>query len=188
MVARLKTWCRFTAFMTMNGLVLGGIYFFVIGPCLELLSDQQALIEKRTQTLEQVKSVIARNRLIASIDPGQIEAASSRFLQGDSESLLSANLLKRLRQIAEAKGVSLSSVAMLPAREWFDRRLVGTRVEFSGSTQDVAGVLSAIEHGASLFFINHAKLSQVKGTDDGAADDAVAVTIEVYGATQWPEG
>jgi Type II secretion system (T2SS), protein M subtype b len=185
---RVKAWCRFTAFIVANGLILACVYFLIVSPTVRLLSDRQALIEQRGRVLEQVKSVIARNRTVAAIDPEQVEAAAQRFLKGDSESLLSADLLKRLRQIAEEEGVSLASVALLPPREWFGRRLVGTRIEFSGPTDDVVGVISAIEHGSSLFFINHAKLSQMKGVEGGMAEDAVAVTLEIYGATQWPEG
>jgi hypothetical protein len=187
MAASLKAWSRFIAFIAANGLALVCVYLLVIEPSLGLLTRQKDEIEQRTRNLEQVRSVIARNRTIASIDPGQIEAAAQRFLQGDSESLLSADLLRRLRQAAEEQSMALNSVALLPPREWFDRRLVGARIEFSGPTKNVVNVLSSIEHGSSLFFINNAKLSQARSPDGAAADDAVSAVIEVYGVARWPE-
>jgi hypothetical protein len=187
MDASLKTWSRFIAFVAANGLALVCVYLLVIEPALGLLTRQRDEIEQRTRVLEQVRSVIARNRMIASIDPSQIEAAAQRFLQGDSESLLSADLLRRLRQAAEEQGMALSSVSLLPPREWFDRRLVGARIEFSGPTKNVANVLSSIEHSPSLFFINNAKLSQARSPEGAAADDAVSAVIEVYGVTRWQE-
>jgi hypothetical protein len=113
MDASLKTWSRFIAFVAANGLALVCVYLLVIEPALGLLTRQRDEIEQRTRVLEQVRSVIARNRMIASIDPSQIEAAAQRFLQGDSESLLSADLLRRLRQAAEEQGMASASTGMV---------------------------------------------------------------------------
>jgi hypothetical protein len=184
MTTLFKVWSRFIAFAAANGVALIGVYLLVIEPGLELLARQQDQIERRTRTLEQVRSVISRNRTIATIEPSRVEAAAQRFLQGDSESLLSADLLKRLRQVADQQGMSLSSVALLPPQEWFDRRLVGARIEFAGPTKNVANVLSSIEHGPSLFFIKNAKLSQARSVHGAAADDTVLAIIEVYGVTR----
>jgi hypothetical protein len=175
---------RPAVFIAANGaaaLVLG---LALIRPGIDFLQDQRRRIEQGALALERVRSTIARNEAASAIGPEQIEAAARRFIQGNSEGLQNADLLGRLRQTADEQGVSLGSATTLPPRQWAERRLVGARVEFNASTERAARVLADLEYGPALLFVERAKLSP--NPEEG--DDSVAVTVEVYGVAQWPDG
>ena len=180
---QIKTWARFAVFVTANGLALAGIYIFLVEPGFEFLRDQERQIKQNALVLEHLHSNLRRKQSISSLDPIETEKAAQRFLQGNTENLLNADLLTRLRQIADAHSVSFSSVTNLPPRDWIGRQLVGARVEFTAPTQRVAELLSNMEDGPSFLFIRSAKLATVGEGD--ASEKRLGVSIEVYGVTRW---
>lgn len=183
---QVKTWARFAVFVTANGLALAGIYIFLVEPGFEILRDQKKQIEHTALVLEHLRSNLTRKQSISSLDPIETEKAAQRFLQGNTENLQNADLFTRLRQIADAHGVSFSSVTNLAPREWIGRQLVGARVEFTAPTQRVAELLSNIEDGPSFLFIRSAKLATAGEGD--ATEKRLGVSIEVYGVTRWSKG
>ena len=183
---QIKTWARFAVFVTANGLALAGIYIFLVEPGFEILRDQKKQIEHTALVLEHLRSNLTRKQSISSLDPIETEKAAQRFLQGNTENLQNADLFTRLRQIADAHGVSFSSVTNLAPRDWIGRQLVGARVEFTAPTQRVAELLSNIEDGPSFLFIRSAKLATAGEGD--ATEKRLGVSIEVYGVTRWSKG
>lgn len=183
---QIKTWARFAVFVTANGLALAGIYIFLVEPGFEILRDQKKQIEHTALVLEHLRSNLTRKQSISSLDPIETEKAAQRFLQGNTENLQNADLFTRLRQIADAHGVSFSSVTNLAPRDWIGRQLVGARVEFTAPTQRVVELLSNIEDGPSFLFIRSAKLATAGEGD--ATEKGLGVSIEVYGVTRWSKG
>lgn len=183
---QIKTWTRFAVFITANGLALAGIYILLVEPGLEMLRDQERRIKQNSLVLEHLNSTLTRKQSISSLDPIETERAAQRFLQGNTENLLNADLLTRLRQIADGHAVSFSSVTNLAPRDWFGRQLVGARVEFTAPTQRVAELLSSIEDGSSFLFIRSVKLATAGESD--ASEKRLGVSIEVYGVTRWSKG
>jgi hypothetical protein len=178
-----KGWLRSTIFLGANGVLVALVYLLLVVPAVDLLQDQRWRIEQGTLALEQARSVIARNEAISSVSPADVEAAAQRFIQGNRESLLDVDLLRRLRQLAGEQGVSFRSITPLPPREWLARRLVGARIEFAAPAGQAAAFLMSIEHGPSLLFIHQAALSP----DREGGTDTLALTLEVYGVAQWSE-
>ena len=183
---QIKTWARFAVFVTANGLALAGIYIFLVEPGFEILREQKKQIEHTALVLEHLRSNLTRKQSISSLDPIETEKAAQRFLQGNTENLQNADLFTRLRQIADAHGVSFSSVTNLAPRDWIGRQLVGARVEFTAPTQRVVELLSNIEDGPSFLFIRSAKLATAGEGD--ATEKGLGVSIEVYGVTRWSKG
>ena len=179
----LAQWARLTVFLAANGIALAALYFAVLDPALGFLADQRHQIEAGLMRLEQAAAMAERDRLAATLDPAEVERAAERFIQGHDEGLLVADLLTRLRRVGEEEGVSFVSVAALPPREWHGRSLVGARVEVTASTVRMAMLLSAIESGQTLLFINRAKLS---AQSEERSDDTVTAVFDVYGIPQWP--
>ena len=179
-----RNWGRSIVFIGGNAAVLAALYALLLSPARDLLQDQQSRIEQAGPRLEQARSSRARNDAVSALDPAAISSVALWFLQGETASLLNADLLTRLRQVAENHGVSFTSVAALPEREWLGRQLIGARVEFSATNRRVAEVLSAIEHGRSFLFIRRAQLSAA--SEKEASDGTIIANIEVYGVTGWP--
>jgi hypothetical protein len=182
MRANVMKWGRFGLFLGANALAVVGLGLIVAEPGIELLREQRARIEQGSARLDQAQSLIAREALMAAIEPAEIEQASQRFVQGESGSLANADLLTRLRQAGEQKGVSFTSVTTLPPRERSGRQFAGARIEFAAPTRRTAELLSHIEDGQSFLFITRAKLSAAVESD--AADGVVVAMVDVYGATR----
>jgi Type II secretion system (T2SS), protein M subtype b len=178
MRADIVKWGRFVLFVLANGLAVAGLCVLFSTPAIDLLQEQRVRIEQGSALLQQASSVIARASLIAAIEPAEIEQAAQRFVHGESGSLANADLLTRLRQAGEEKGVSFSSVTTLPPREWSGRQLAGARIEFTAPTPRAAELLSHIEDGPSFLFITRAKLSAARESE--ADDGTVAAMVDVY--------
>jgi hypothetical protein len=181
-----RSWIRFTVFVAGNSLALAGVYILAIEPAIEALRERESRIEQSAIRLEQLRSAVARKQSMSKLDANEIEHATKRFLQGSNESLSTADLLTRLRQVADDHAVSFSSVTTLPSRNWFGRQLVGARIEFATGTPRVAEVMAGIEEETCFLFIRSARLT----SPDEAASNAerLGVIIEVYGVTRWSSG
>jgi hypothetical protein len=180
-----SSWTRTTLFLFGNCIFAFGLYSFVFCPVRDQLRDQQDRIAQVAPKLEQARSSISRSLAFSTLDAAQITAASRRFVQGETANLLSADLLTRLRQIADANGVNFTTLSPLPEREWLARKMVGAKVEFSASNRQVADVLTSIERGKAFLFIRRAHISSSSERED---DDTLAAEIEIYGVTGWQRG
>ncbi|WP_132254001.1 type II secretion system protein GspM [Methylobacterium segetis] len=181
---------RFAVFLGCNALALLLVSGLILSPALGLLSDQQEAIARMEPRLEQARSAIARAAALSEQDPATLQDLAQRFVQGETESLLQADLLLRLREIAESHGVAFASVASLPEREAMGRRVVGARIEFQASDHRAAALLSSLERGPAFLFIRNAQLSaagaqlSASGAEE-PGEDAVSVSVEVYGVAGW---
>src|SRR4051812_17728721 len=97
-MGNLLGWTRLGAFLGGNALALAALYMLLFSPVRDFLADQQSRIEQIAPRLDQAKSTLARNQAVAALAPAELSAGTQRFIQGDSLSLLNADLLTRLRQ------------------------------------------------------------------------------------------
>lgn len=178
-------WLRFGIFLGANLAVAAAVLMTLAGPAMDLLADQRRQLDAGILRLQQATAAANRSEQIANIDPAVVDRAFQRFLQGESESLLAADLQTRLRERATASGLSFSSIATLPPRDWNGYHLIGTRIELSGPSEAVARFMSSLEGGSSLLFVQRAKLSMQGQAEADAA--AVSVSMDIYGATLWPK-
>lgn len=185
MKPRFRAPWRLVALLAIHGLAVGCLYVLVISPALEILQEQKRTIEQKSVALGQASRVDALNAGMADIDQDRLEAASKRFIQGENARLLGANLLTELRAIAADHGVSFRSISTLPNRDWSGRLFVGAQAEFAAPTRQAADLLSRIENGQPFLFVRNAKFNA--SADASAGEDRIDVTLEIYGATQWPK-
>jgi hypothetical protein len=183
-MSNLFGWGRFGAFLGGNALALAALYLLLFCPVRDFLADQQSRIEQIGPRLDQARSTLARNRALSSLDAAELSAGTQRFMQGESNSLLNADLLTRLRQLGEQHGATFSSVTTLPEREWRGRKLVGAKLEFAGKTRQVADLVAAIENGRSYLFVTRAQLSA--SADQDAIGGTITASLDIYGVSGWP--
>jgi hypothetical protein len=182
-MGHLLGWGRFGVFLGGNALALAALYLLLFSPVRDFLADQQSRIEQIGPRLEQARSTLARNQALASLDAAELSAGTQRFIQGDSVSLLNADLLTRLRHLGDQHGVSFSSVTTLSQREWRGRKLVGAKIEFSGKTREIAEFVAATENGRSYLFITRAQLSPLADRDSFGG--TMTANLEIYGVSGW---
>jgi hypothetical protein len=186
MMAGSRSWLRFTTFLVLNGLGLALLYGAAIAPVVDLLREQRGRIEAHALLLVQAASAAERNRLAASVQPADLEAAAARFVRGRTETLRQADLLVRLRSIGAESGVVLDSLRSLPAQPWAEGSLVGAQLEFKAGTEEAVAFLTAIEHGPSLLYIQRARISNA-GNGHPSEPDTISASVEVFGVSQDPD-
>lgn len=183
---QVRPWIRFSAFVAANALAVAGVYILAIEPAIAALQERESRIEQSAIRLEQLRSALVRKQSMSKLDANEIEQATKRFLQGSNESLSTADLLTRLRQVADDHAVSFSSVTTLPSRNWLGRQLVGARIEFAAATPRVAEVMAGIEEDTCFLFIRSARLTTP--IEAASRAERLGVIIEVYGVTRWSSG
>jgi len=183
MIAQLCTWRRFILFCTGNVLVAILLYALTLQPALDYLQEQRSSIEERKFALSRAAALVKRRDLILQMRRDADQLMITPFVQGESPGLRSAELLGKLRQLAEGHNMAFGSVTTLPAREWEGFEFVGARIEVTALSSDMAAMLSSIEGGWPFLFIHSVKLA--RQTAPETADDRVAAALEIYGATAW---
>jgi hypothetical protein len=181
--ARRYDWRRFSVFVGANLAALGVLASFAILPFIELLQDQRQRIDQAMAGLHRMTSVLDRKEQIATRTETEGVWLSKPFLQGETLNVLNTELLSRLRRLADQHRIVFNSLASQPSRSAGGFHYVGARVEFSASSAQASGILSAMENEPPFLYLYNVKLSAVQPS--AAGEEMVAVTLEVYGATRW---
>jgi hypothetical protein len=183
MAARMADWGRFVLLIGLHGIGASLLIAFVLDGAFDVLGEQRRRMDDSASAIAQAASRSDTGSRVAGIEPSQVDAATRLFVQGRTQSLLIADLLTSLRQIAEGHGIVLASVATLAEREWSGLRFVGVRIEFAAPTPQAAAFLLDVDEGDRLLFSGRTRLSPVKNSDDPS--EVVSVSVEVHGATRW---
>ncbi|MCC6890686.1 MAG: hypothetical protein IT536_19350 [Hyphomicrobiales bacterium] len=170
-------------FFGTSALALLLFYLVAVGPFMDLMADQRERIDRVATKALRMDALIERKAAIASMDSASAVRSTEAFLQGDGLSQLNANMLAKLRQVAESHEIVFNSMASQPQRTWNGAVFVGARVEFTATSLQASRFMSALESGTPFLFIHAAKLSAVARPQE--PEETVAATLEIYGATRW---
>jgi hypothetical protein len=176
---------RPAVFIAVNLLAAAGAYAIAVDPIVTVIQERHQQIDQKAQAFVRMASLVEREQLIENVAKESDEVLKRSFLQGESSTMLNADLLSRLRQSADRHQVSFNSVASLPQRNWHNQVLASARVEFVASSLKASELLADLEAGQPFLFIHSAKLTAAASQDGG--EETVAVALEVYGATRWHE-
>lgn len=182
---RFSNWLRPAIFVGVNLIGLLSLYLVAIDPIVTFLQDRHQEIDRKAQTFVRMASLLERQQLISSVADESEIVSTQPFLQGETPSMLNADLLAKLRQLGERHRISFNSVASQPQRKWLGHVLVGARVEFVASSLQASELLAEIESSLPFLFVHSARLSAAQKPDGG--EETVAVALEIYGATRWRE-
>lgn len=151
-----------------------------------VVASQQEGLASATRRLAVERALARRNAAVLKLDPARVQDLSSRFIQGETASIQSANLLTLLKTVGDRHAVTFTSVSVLPNLDWQGSSLIGARIEFTASNDRVAAVLSAIEQGHAPLVIPR---MQLRATGDQLSQtDQIAANLDVYGLARWPGG
>lgn len=177
-------WTRLTLFLAANVAALVLLAYLVVSLGQSVLVDQRRRITLATGRLALARAIASRHAASNALDPADIDGAAMRFLQGETASIQTADLLMRLKSLGDRNAVTLTSVSTMTGMEWRGRSLVGARIEFTASNERVASVIQSIEQGQPLLFIRRA---QLQAAGDRVSDvDVIAANLEVYGLPRGP--
>jgi hypothetical protein len=172
-------------FLGANLVLLLIVYFIAVDPVVTFMQERHHEIDRKAQAFVRMASLIERQQSISSGVDEPAGVSTQPFLQGETPSILNADLLAKLRQSAERHHVSFISVASQPHRKWLGHVLVGARVEFVASSRQTTELLTEIEASLPFLFVHSARLAASPKPDGG--EEVVAVALEIYGATRWRE-
>lgn len=174
-------------FLAVNGLILASLYFGVAQPIISALSEGEAGLAERRETLARFRAVTAQARQVADYAK-KVETDNTRgeFLDGDSDGLVAANLQSKLKAAAAEAKVNVRSLQMLPSKNLEGATLTGARLDVTGSLPAINALARSLESAMPLLLIADADLRKealVWGAPD-TGDASLSAQFDVFGAAK----
>lgn len=139
--------------------------------------ETETAIEDSRILLGRLEQAVAEARPHEGAEQLSNDAADVMMVE-ESEGLAIAALQARLSDLASASGLRIESSSGLPARDQGALRLIGLRIEVSGSDETVGQVLHGIETARPLLLIEGAR---IRGRS-GESEPRVDAILDVYAA------
>ncbi|WP_162901236.1 type II secretion system protein GspM [Breoghania sp. L-A4] len=140
---------RVAALALLAGLVASLILFIAI-PAYDSYAALGAQIETARVNLGRFQAIISGQAPAASMDSGEWEGQA---WDGQSESIVAANVQAFIQTQARDNNVSVISVSPLQARPFEKFRTIGLRIECEGEIGAVRDLIGALENHKPFIFI-----------------------------------
>ena len=169
-------------------LVLGGVYFLVVAPVLDLYGQREANLADRRMLAPRLSAAGAELRTLrARLTELQASATTRNIaLDGASDAIAGANLQSRIEELANSVGVTTSSTEGIAAENRGGYRRIGLRLAINGDYDAIIKLLGAIETTAPPLVLNnlqfHGTLRQMGQPPMGQPQTSrIDAGFEVYG-------
>lgn len=103
------------------------------------------------------------------------------YLQGDNETLVSAQLQSRIRNVAQASGGKLTSTQVLAGTDEAGFRRIGVRVTMTADIPDLQKMLHKLESDRPYLFLDNVDISGEQSRRRDGRDGGLTVSFDVYG-------
>jgi general secretion pathway protein M len=163
---------------------LGAAYLLVADPLLDLCRARQTILEQR-RTLALHLGAVASELPSLRAHVAELRAAASKrrgdLFEGDSDAIASANLQKRVEELAMSVGATIVSSETLPAEPRGPYRRIGIRVGLHDKYEAVIKLLAALETATPLLVTGglhmHGTIKRTSTSEPWRID----TSFEVYG-------
>jgi general secretion pathway protein M len=157
--------------------LLWALYALGARPVITEFEHSQASIEQSSLLLVRYQRVASKlPRLQHEIEALRgDELAKLGFMDGDNETLVTAELQTKLKELAESRGGEVRSTQVLPARDEQGFRRVRVRLEASIGMDGLLRLLHAIESSNPFLFIDTADLRARPNREPAAALDSAVI-------------
>jgi general secretion pathway protein M len=147
-------------------------------------------IANQRTTLGRFAAVAAlQNRLGDAERAGRAASASAAYLAGEGDQIKSATLQTLLANIAAENGLRLTSTRALNPIERNDLRLIGVRVQFTASIEQLREILYAVESKQPFLFVEGLQVHTVSAmAHDPEHAGILDVRADIYGAAPRKRG
>ncbi len=176
-------------------LLLAAIGFGLVAPVLAARQEARMAIAETQALIERFNGVAAaRDTVEAQVAAARQSLAESPvFLRGETQTVASAELQRRLRALVDESGGQVQILRDLPAGTPRDG-LVPLRVQvsFTAPIQGVSSVLAAIETGQPLLFVDGVSVRATLARTDPtrpfttAPDLQAQITVRGFGLEATP--
>lgn len=167
-------------------LAVAVIYAIVLRPFIDLYADQREAISEQRQLLDRYRRyAAARADLGEQLEVLQSDrSAQEGYLQGDSETLVAAQLQNRIRSVVQATGAKLSSTQVLQATDEASFRRITVRVTMTCGIVDLQKIFHQLEGGRPYLFLDNVDVSGEQArrrSGEVAVREDLNVSFDVYG-------
>jgi hypothetical protein len=160
---------------------------FVVLPVVDTFTHHQARIEQERTVQGRLRAALAEMAGTKVEDTSQSNAG--RFLSGESEAIVAANLQSLLTEYASTNGVKLRSTRSLPARDRDGMRLIGVQMQFSGQMDAVQKLIYQIESAEPSLVVDAMSINGFAQRFGVATDGtSLEVRLDVFGAVLRAKG
>lgn len=188
---RQHMWLRRALFIAGNLAALVVVILVVVLPISDILTSRNNRIAEQRTLLARLEGIVAQeSRIQAFARETETQAQTGEFLRGANDGVMTADLQIRLKSIAEGAGGRLRSVQPLPASSRDQLRLIGSRMELSGTIQVIHRTVQTIESGKPFLFVTAASLklgpasSQPGLPPNSPQEPVIDAQLDVFGAVQ----
>lgn len=116
-------------------------------------------------------------------EPSQSGDTINLFMPAPSLAIARANLQQRVTELATTSNVLIASAGNLPDLQENDATMIGLRVDFSGSYDNVARMVMALETATPPLILKELNVNVV-GEDLPDRPPELSVQLRVYGAVR----
>ena len=164
-------------------IALGGTYFLVVTPLLDLYAERQAVLENRRMLLPRLKAAADELPELRARVSELRSAASTRkvTLEGASDAIASANLQSRIEELAASAGATIGSTESLPAEVHGGYRRIGLRYVLSGPYETLVKLLARLESATPPLVIDNLHIHGVLRRPGAPAASGLDAGLDVYG-------
>ncbi len=164
-------------------LVLGGVYFLVVAPVLDLYSQREATLADRRMLAPRLSAAAAElPALRARLAELQASATTRKIaLDGASDAIAGANLQSRIEELAASTGVTIGSTEGLAAENRGGYRRIGLRLAITGEYDAMIKLLGAIETAAPPLILSNLQFHGVLRPISQPPSSRLDAGFEVYG-------
>ena len=164
-------------------IMLGGVYFVVVSPLLDLYAERAGVLENRRMLLPRLRAA-ADELPVLSARVEQLRAAAGTrkiTLEGATDALAAAALQSRIEEFASSAGATIGSTESLPAEARSGYRRIGLRYVLSGPYEALVKFFAKLETAAPPLVIDNLHIHGVLRRPGTPASAGLDAGLDVYG-------
>ena len=163
--------------------LIAAAYSFCIAPVWhaytankEAIAEQEELLHRYQRLAADAADLSQRLALLRSKP-----MSGEGYLQGDNETLVSARLQSRIRDVIQAGGGRLTTTQVLAGVDDDGFRRIGVRVTMTADTLELQKVLHRLEGDRPYLFLDNVDVSGEQSRGRDGRDDALTISFDAYG-------
>jgi general secretion pathway protein M len=164
-------------------LALGAGYVLIVAPVLDFYNQREATLADKRMLAQRLTAVAAELPGLRFQLAGLQAAASTRkiVLDGTSDAIASANLQRRIEELATPTGVTISSTEAVAAESRGAYRRIGLRLAVSAEYAAIVKLLGAIDAAAPPLVLRSLQIHVIARPTGDQSNARLDAGIEVYG-------
>lgn len=164
-------------------LLIASIYSLMIAPIWGMYATNRDSIAQQQELLQRYQRLAANAKDLSE----QLAVLRRRpvsgegYLQGDNETLVSAQLQSRIRNVAQTSGGKLTSTQVLAGIDDNGFRRIGVRVTMTADITDLQRMLHTLEGDRPYLFLDNVDISGEQSRNREGRGGNLTISFDVYG-------